>query len=351
MLITAQELCNLLGGELEGDPNVQIHGPGRIESASKGTLSFLANPKYEQYVYTTQASVLLVSRDFVPEKPVNATLIRVDDVYGSIGQLLQQFNDHEAPVSGISERAEIDPEAIMSATASVGAFSVVSKQAMIGEHTAIYPQVFVGAQARIGNHVTIYPGARIYHNCVIGDHCIIHANAVIGSDGFGFVRNKNGSYEKIAQIGNVVLENHVEIGANTVIDRATMGSTVIREGAKLDNLIQVAHNVEIGKNTAIAAQAGIAGSTRVGENVQIGGQAGIIGHIHIAAGTRIQAQSGVAASIEEEERAYYGSPAIEYRDYLKAYALFRQLPELKRRLEVLERDIKALMTPNKPKKG
>lgn len=342
MLITAQELCNLVGGELEGDPNVRVHSPSKIEEAEEGTLSFLANPKYEAFVYSTRASVLLVNKDFKPEKPISPTLIRVEDVYATLGRLLEHFNHREDTIQGISHQTSIATSAKIASDVTIGDFAVIRDGTEIGEGTVIYPQVFIGKHVRIGKHVKIYPGVRIYHDCEIGDHCIIHANAVIGSDGFGFSRNEQGEFRKIAQIGNVKLEDHVEVGANTVIDRATMGSTLIRSGAKLDNLIQIAHNVEIGENSAIAAQAGLAGSAKIGRNVLVGGQAGIVGHIRIADGVQIQAQSGVTSSEPQEGKRLYGSPALEYMHYLKAYAVFKNLPTLKKRVEELEKLYKEL---------
>lgn len=337
MFITAKELCNLLGGELEGDPDVEVHSPSKIEEAEAGTLSFLANPKYEAYAYSTKASVLLVGKDFKPEKPVSPTLIRVNDVYSSLGQLLEHFNHREKAISGVSQKASVDPSAQIGANSAIGDFTVVMAGVEIGEDCQIYPQVYLGHNVQIGSGVKIFPGVRIYHDCVVGDHCIIHANAVIGSDGFGYSRNEAGEYTKIAQIGNVVLENHVEVGAHTTIDRATMGSTRIRQGAKLDNLIQIAHNVDIGENTAIAAQAGVAGSSRIGKNVLIGGQAGIVGHITVPDGAQIQAQSGVTATEDEKGKRLYGSPALEYMQYLKSYAVFKNLPGLKQKVDELEK--------------
>ena len=336
MEITAHQLSELLNGTLEGDPNVTVNRPSKIEEGEAGSISFLANPKYEHYAYQTKASILLVNRNFQAAQPIAATLIRVDNVYGSIATLLAHFGASERPPAEVSPQASVHAKAQLSEEVHVGAFTVIEADSEIGAGCIIHPQVYVGKKVKLGKRVTLYPGVRIYDHCEIGDQCIIHSNTVIGSDGFGFAPQKDGSYKKIAQIGKVIIEADVEIGANTVIDRATMGATYIRRGAKLDNLIQIAHNVEIGAHTAIAAQAGIAGSTKIGERCMIGGQAGFVGHIEVADGTKVQAQSGVAATVKEMNTAIYGSPALSYRQYLKAYALFRQLPDLEERLRKLE---------------
>ena len=342
MQISAKELGLLLNGIVEGDASVKVSGPSKIEEGTKGTISFLANPKYEHFVYTTESSILLVSKDFKPEKPLSSTLIRVDNVYESVARLLDKFGGDIPQLIGISEDAFIHDESEIQGGVSVGSFSVIEKGAIIGVGSTIYPQVFIGQNAEIGKNVTLYPGVKVFHNCKIGDNCILHANAVIGSDGFGFAPQDDGSFKKIPQLGNVVLEDEVEIGANTVIDRATMGSTIIRKGAKLDNLIQIAHNVEIGEHTAIAAQAGLAGSAKVGKNALIGGQAGIVGHVEIADGTKVQAQSGINKSIKKEGTAVYGSPALDYNNYLRSYAVFRRLPELQQKINALEKQLAEL---------
>lgn len=342
MLMTARQLCQLLDGDLEGNPDVTVSKPSKIEEAEPGSLAFLANPKYEQYVYETEASVVLVDRSFKPAKPVNTTLIRVDDVYKSLGVLLNQVQTRDALEPGISSLAFVHPEARVDKSASIGPFASIGAGAVIGRNAAIYPHVYIGHNVKVGAASLIYSGVRIYHGCEIGENCVIHANAVIGSDGFGFSRAENGVFTKIAQVGNVVLENNVEIGANTVIDRATMGSTLLREGVKLDNLIQIAHNVDIGENTALAAQSGVAGSTKIGKNVMIGGQAGFVGHITIADGVQVQAQSGVISSVLNEGERMYGSPAIRYIDFLKSYSLFKQLPELQKKIAELEKLVEEL---------
>lgn len=342
MLVSAKEIADILKGVVVGNPEVRVSSPAKIEEASEGNISFLANPKYEHFAYTTKASILLVSTDFVPTQEITATLVKVDDVYSSLAKLLESFGPQNGVKSGISDLAQIHPEARISEGASIGAFTVVGKGATIGEDCIIYPQVFIGENVLIGDGVTIFPGVRIYRETEIGARSILHSNCVIGSDGFGFSKSDDGSFEKIAQIGKVIIKEDVEIGANTVIDRATMGATIIEKGVKLDNLIQIAHNVEIGEHTAIAAQAGIAGSTKIGKHVMIGGQAGFVGHIKIADKAQVQAQSGVTQSIEQENARLYGSPAIEYVNYLKSYAVFKQLPKLIKKIHNLEKEIERL---------
>jgi UDP-3-O-[3-hydroxymyristoyl] glucosamine N-acyltransferase len=342
MKITAKQLSDLLNGTIEGDPDITVFGPSKIEEGKEGTISFLSNLQYEAYAYTTKASILLVSNDFELKSPISATLIRVEDVYACVAKLLAQFGEIEQTMKGVDDQAFIDPEATLGKGVVVGKFTLVNKNAKVGEGTVLYPQVFVDENVKIGKGCILYPGVKIYRDCEIGDHCILHANVVVGSDGFGFAPQDDGTYKKIPQIGNVIIEDQVEIGANTVIDRATMGSTLIKSGVKLDNLIQIAHNVEVGENTAIAAQAGIAGSTKIGKNCLIGGQAGFVGHITIADGTKVQAQSGINKAIKKEGTALYGSPAMPYTDYLRSYAVFRRLPDLSRQIEELKKEIAKL---------
>lgn len=341
-MINAAQLAHILNGKIEGNPEIVVNRPSKIEEAEAGSIAFLGNLKYEQYAYTTKASILLVSNDFTPSQPIAATLIRVADVYASVAILLEKFGQaQQTERKEISAKASIHNSASIGENSAVGDFSIIEENVTIGSNTIIYGQVFVGKNAKIGNNVTLFSGVKIYQDCEIGDNCILHSNVVIGSDGFGFAPNADGTFKKVPQIGNVLIENDVEIGSNTTIDRATMGSTIIRSGVKLDNLIQIAHNVEIGKNTVIAAQAGIAGSTKIGENCMIGGQVGIVGHIKIADGTKIQAQSGVAASITEPKTAVYGSPAIGYSQFLRAFAVFKQLPEVLKRIQNLENQDKS----------
>jgi len=340
MHFTAKQLAEILDGSVEGNPEVIIDRPSKIEEGGVGSISFLGNAKYERYAYTTSASALLVNQDFQPRKPIQATLIRVENVYNSIAILLKQFGHQNNQPLGVSEEAFVHPDAKVGEGSSIGRLTIIEEGAQLGANCVVYPQVYIGANTTIGNNVRIYPGARILHNCHIGDHCIIKPNAVLGSDGFGFAPREDGTYEKIDQIGNVILEDWVEVGANTTIDRATMGSTIIRRGVKLDNLVQIAHNVEIGENTAIAAQTGIAGSTKIGKNCRIGGQVGFIGHLQIADGTQIQAQSGVASSVKEPNQALFGYPAFSYKDFVRSHSVFKKLPELYRRLYQLEKQLK-----------
>ncbi len=343
MIITAKELSKILSGSVEGDPNVKVDRPSKIEEGGEGTISFLANPKYESFAYTTTASIILVSKDFQPAKPISATLIRVEDVYSCVALLLDKFgNKVEVSQEGISDQAFVHPDSNIGNNVSIGLFSIIEKGATVGTNCTIYPQVYIGRNVKMGKNVTLHPGVKIYHDCVIGDNCILHSNVVIGSDGFGFAPTEDGSFKKIPQLGNVVLENEVEIGANTVVDRATMGTTLIEKGVKLDNLIQIAHNVEVGQNTVIAAQTGIAGSTKVGENCMIGGQVGIVGHITVANGTKVQAQSGIASKVKKENTSLFGSPAIPYSNYLRSYTGFKQLPDLIKKINDLEKQVKSL---------
>lgn len=323
MELTAGIIAGHLQGEVVGDPNVVITGVARIEQSKPGMACFLANPKYEKFLYATKASVVLVNRDFVPSGEVRATLIKVDNAYEAVAVLLGLFSS-EKKKKGWEFPYSIARKASIGRKVYIGAHSYVGKRARIGNGAQIYPQVYIGENVRIGAGTILYPGVKVYDDCIIGENCIIHANAVIGSDGFGFAPAPDGSYRKIPHTGNVVIEDNVEIGANTVIDRATMGSTIIRRGVKLDNLIQIAHNVEVGENTVMAAQSGIAGSTRLGAHCMVGGQAGFIGHLTIAARTQIGAKSGVISSVKEEGSALMGIPAIDHSQYMRAYALFKK---------------------------
>ncbi len=340
MKLTAKEIAKYLDGIVEGNETIIITHPGKIEEATSGAITFLANPKYAEYIYQTKASAILVSKEFKPAQKIMPSLIRVENVYSAITKFLQLYEQSFHPETGVSSLAFIHQTAHIGTQTSVADFTSICASATIGNNCRIYPQVFIGVGVNIGNNVTIYPGVKIYHDCEIGDNCIIQANAVIGSDGFGFAPQADGTYQKIPQVGKVILEENVEVGANTVIDRATMGATIIKKGTKLDNLIQIAHNVNVGKNTVIAAQTGIAGSTKIGDQCQIGGQAGFIGHIEIANGVKVQAKSGVTKSIKKEGSKVYGYPALSYQDYLRSYALFRQLPELEKRIRELEQNKK-----------
>ena len=329
MELTAKEISEYLSGELTGDGTVKVSTVGRIESGKPGNLCFLANPKYEHYLYTCKASVIIINKSFELREPVSATLIRVEDSYQAIASLLDLFNTMKSEKKkGRSWRASVAWSARLGRGVYVGPGAVVSKKVRVGEGSQIHPQVYLGESVTVGKNCILYPGVRVYRGCVIGDNCIVHANTVIGADGFGFAPKEDGTYKKIPQTGNVVLEDNVEIGANCTLDRSTMGSTVIRKGAKIDNLIQIAHNVEIGENTVIAAQAGVAGSSKIGANCMIGGQVGISGHITIADGTKIAAQSGIMSSIKAKDSVVMGSPSMNYSDYMRSYAIFRKLPKI-----------------------
>ncbi|MFY8110061.1 MAG: UDP-3-O-(3-hydroxymyristoyl)glucosamine N-acyltransferase [Bacteroidia bacterium] len=340
MQITAGELSKLLNGTIEGDANVKIHTVAKIEEGTTGALSFLANPKYEPYIYETGSSAVLVNADFKPSQPVKTTLIRVENAYSSFTYLLEKFGNPSHQLKGIEAGSIISEKAIIGKDVYIGGLAYISEKAEVGDQSIIYPQVFIGIGSKIGKNCILYPGVKIYHDCIIGDNCIIHAGAVIGSDGFGFAPQADRSYKKIPQTGNVIIENDVEIGANTTIDRATMGSTIIRKGVKLDNLVQIAHNVEVGSHTVMASQSGIAGSGKVGNYVVLGGQTAISGHIEIADGNQIGGQSGVIASIKDADKKWFGTPAMEYKDSLRSLAIHRKLPELLKRIETLEKALK-----------
>ncbi len=347
MKITAKEIASLVGGEVLGNPDVVITRPGKIEEGGEGIITFLANPKYEPYLYQTTASAVLVSRDFEPRQPIQATLIRVPNVQEAVALLLERFGTIDEHPKGIASSAEIHATARIGQDVAISDFVVIDKEAEIGTGCILYPYVYIGAGVRIGSNTILYPGVKVYRQCAIGNNCIIHANAVIGADGFGFAPQADGSWKKVPQTGKVVIEDDVEIGANTVIDRATMGQTIIRQGAKIDNLVQIAHNVEVGAHTVIAAQAGIAGSAKLGPHCQIGGQAGFVGHIKVAEGTRVQAQSGVAKAVTQPNQALQGSPAFGYMEYNKAYAVFRKLPQLYRKIHELEKQLKEVLKTQK----
>ena len=342
MEFTAKQVSDLLGGKVEGDANTKVNTLSKIEEGTTGSLSFLANPKYIQHIYTTRASLVIVNDDFVAEHPVSATLIRVPNAYESFVKLLEIYNQIQLDKKGIEQPSFISPSAKIGNDCYVGAFAYIGNNAVIGNNVKIYPQAFVGDNVVIGNNTTLFSGAKVYSECKIGANCTLHTGTVIGADGFGFTPNSENNYKKVPQIGNVVIEDHVEIGANTSVDRATLGSTIIRKGVKLDNLIQIAHNVEIGENTVIAAQTGIAGSTKIGRDCMIGGQVGIVGHITIADKVKIAAQSGIGSSITTEGEIVQGSPAFGIGDYKRTYVVFRKLPELDKRIKELEQMLKDL---------
>ncbi len=340
MKMTAAELATLLGGVVIGDEKVQVERPAKIEEATPGSLTFLANLKYEKYLYGTEASIVLVQSQFSPSKPVPTTLIKVPDVYRAMATLADQFSQNLGDPTGISAQATVHPSVSFGENVAIGHYVVICKGCKIESGAVIHPFTWLGPNVVIGKDTVLHAGVKVYHECQIGNKVIIHANTVIGSDGFGFVRSENG-FKKIKQLGNVVIEDNVDIGANVVIDRASLGSTLIKAGTKLDNLIQVAHNVQIGTNTAIAAQSGIAGSTKIGNDVLIGGQVGIVGHIDLADKTSVQAQSGVTGSTIPGQRLY-GSPALDYSKYLRSYALFKNLPGIVAQLNKLEDDLKSV---------
>ena len=343
MNFTASQIALLVNGKIEGDANVSVNSFGRIEEAKEGQLAFLANPKYEDHLYSTQASVIIISESLQLKQNVGSTLIRVPDAYTAFATLLSKYQEMMTQqMTGIQQPTYIAKTVTCGENIFVGAFAYLGENVTIGNNTKIFPGVFVGDDVKIGNGSIIHPGVKIYKECVIGDRVTIHAGTVIGSDGFGFAPQADGSFKKVPQIGNVIVENDVEIGANTTIDRATIGSTIIKAGAKLDNLIQVAHNVEVGSGTVIAAQAGISGSTKIGKGAMIGGQAGVVGHVQIGDGAKVNAQSGVSKSIEAG-KAVTGSPAHDYTAALRSQAISRNLPELEKRVKALEALVKELI--------
>lgn len=339
MKFAASQIGEILQGTIEGDATVCVDRLAKIEEATEGSITFLANPKYTHYIYTTGASVVIVSKDFVPSAPVPATMIRVEDPYTSFTTLLEFYENYlKSLKNGIEQPSFQAPDLKMGQNVYLGAFSYIGEGVVLGDDVKIYPQVYIGDHVKIGRGTVIYAGARIYRDTHIGADCIVHAGAVLGADGFGFAPQADGSYKKIPQTGNVVLEDDVEIGANTTVDRSTIGSTVIRKGSKLDNLIQIAHNVEIGQNTGIAAQTGVAGSSKIGAGCIIGGQVGIAGHLHIGDRTTIAAQSGVIADIAAGATVM-GSPSFDHKEYVKSYVVFRKLPKLARRIEQINKKL------------
>jgi UDP-3-O-[3-hydroxymyristoyl] glucosamine N-acyltransferase len=339
MKFSAQQIAGMLGGQVEGNPEVLVDNLSKIEEGKPGTLTFLANPKYAHYIYETKASIAIVSNDFVAENalPSDLTLVRVADAYASFAKLLEAYNSLKKPQPSIHKASVIADTSSVGEGVHIAAFVVVGENAKIGKGCIIHAGSVVGDNVILGEGTVLYAGVKVYPDCTIGAHCTLHSGVVIGGDGFGFAPNSENNYSKVPQIGNVIIEDHVEVGANTTIDRATLGSTIIRRGVKIDNLIQIAHNVEIGENTVIAAQTGIAGSTKIGKNCMIGGQVGIVGHITIADGTKIAAQSGIGSEIKEPNTIVQGSPAFSIMDFKKSYIGFRKLPDIMKRLEDLEK--------------
>lgn len=345
MKFTAEQIAEILEGDIDGNPNAEVSNLAKIEEGKEGSLTFLSNPKYEPYLYTTNATIAIVDRDFQPEKEVSATLIKVDSAYKAFSKLLEFYNQVKNNKQGREEPHFISKSAVIGEGEYIGAFAYIGNNVKLGDNVKIYPNSFIGDNSVIGDNSTIFAGAKIYSETVIGNNCTIHAGVIIGSDGFGFAPNEKGEYKKVPQIGNVVIEDNVDIGAGSTIDRATLGSTIIRQGVKLDNQIQIAHNVEVGKNTVIAAQTGIAGSSKVGESCMIGGQVGISGHLNLGNNLRIQAQSGISKNLKDGETVQ-GSPAFNYPDWNKSYVYFRNLPKIVKTVNQIEKDIKAQSSSN-----
>jgi UDP-3-O-[3-hydroxymyristoyl] glucosamine N-acyltransferase len=344
MQFTAQQIALIVSGTIQGNPDTIVTSFGKIEEAAVGQLTFLANPKYNDYLYTTNASLIIVNESLQLQKNITATLVRVKDAYSAFATLLATYQNLKAQQKkGIETPSHIATNATLGTDVFVGAFAYIGEKVSIGNNSKIFPGAYIAENVRIGNNTTIHAGVKIYEDCVIGNDVIIHAGTVIGSDGFGFAPQPDGSYQKVPQIGNVIIEDQVEIGANTTIDRATMGSTIIKKGVKLDNLIQIAHNVEIGSQTVIAAQTGISGSTKLGQKIMIGGQAGIAGHLTIADGVKIAGGAGVTKNLDGEGKSYAGFPAEDAKQSLKAQVYTRQLPELEKRVKELEKLVAELV--------
>tara|TARA_R110001583_G_scaffold77491_1_gene210878 strand:- start:4779 stop:5813 length:1035 start_codon:yes stop_codon:yes gene_type:complete len=341
MKFKANQIAEILGGEIVGDGDIEVFKLSKIEEGEEGSLTFLSNPKYTPYLYSTKASITIVGKHFIPEKEFETTLIKVDDAYEAFALILEYYSQVKLNKVGIESPSFVNETATIGDAVYLGAFSYIGGEVIIGNNVKIYPNVFIGDNVTIGDNTILFSGAKIYSETEIGKNCVINSGAIIAADGFGFAPNKDGIYAKIPQIGNVIIEDFVDIGAATTIDRATMGSTIIRKGVKLDNQIQVGHNVEIGKNTVIAAQTGIAGSTKIGESCMIGGQVGIAGHLIIGDNVRIQAQSGIGRNIKDNE-IIQGTPAFGYNDFNKSYVYFKKLPDLVAKINSLEKEIKAL---------
>lgn len=338
MKFTAEQIAGILEGTVVGDPNIEVTKLSKIEEGTQGSLTFLSNLKYKPYIYTTKASIAIVNTDFEPEKPIETTLIKVDDAYEGFSKLLEYYNQIKLNKLGIEQPSFISDSAKIGDNIYVGAFAYIGNNVEIGNNVKIFPNAYIGDNVTIGDNSIVFSGGKVYAECIIGKGCVINSGVIIGADGFGFAPNKTGGYSKIPQIGNVILEDDVDIGAGTTIDRATMGSTILRSGVKLDNQIQIAHNVEIGKNTVIAAQTGVAGSTKIGEHCQIGGQVGIAGHLIIGNNVKVQAQSGIGRNVKDNE-VLQGSPAFGYGDFNKSYVYFKNLPKLAKTINELEKKV------------
>ncbi len=338
MKFTALQIANILRGEVEGNPDVEVYKLSKIEEGEEGSITFLANPKYKNHIYTTKASVAIVNKTFEAEGSLSVTLVKVDDAYSAFSKLLEHYNQIKLNKTGIENPSFISPTAKLGENVYVGAFAYIGENVSIGNNVKIYPHTYIGDNVSIDDNTTLFAGCKIYSETVIGKHCTLHAGVIVGADGFGFAPVQEGFYNKVPQIGNVIIKDYVDIGAGATIDRATLGSTIIHKGVKIDNLVQIAHNVEVGKNTVIAAQTGIAGSTKVGESCMIGGQVGIVGHLTIGNRVKIQAQTGVGRNLKDDE-VIQGSPALGYSEYNKAYVVFRKLPELSKKVSDLEKKI------------
>ncbi|ASV32127.1 UDP-3-O-(3-hydroxymyristoyl)glucosamine N-acyltransferase [Maribacter cobaltidurans] len=335
MVFTAGQIAGILEGEVHGNPEISVHKLAKIEEGEKGSLTFLANPKYTSFIYKTKASITIVNKDFVPEQDLETTLIKVEDAYKSFSKLLEYYNQVKNNKIGIEEPVFKSETATFGNDLYLGAFSYIGSNVVIGHNVKIYPNVYIGDNVKIGDNVVVFAGAKIYSESIIGNNCVVHSGVIIGADGFGFTPNSEGEFTKVPQTGNVILEDNVDVGAGTTIDRATLGSTILRKGVKLDNQIQIAHNVEIGEHTVIAAQTGVAGSTKIGKHCMIGGQVGIVGHIVIGNNVRIQAQSGIGRNVKDNE-VLQGSPALNYGDFNKSYVHFKNLPKIINRIDNLE---------------
>lgn len=338
MKFTATQIAGILNGTIDGDENAVVTQLSKIEEGSKGSLTFLSNPKYTHYIYSTRASITIVDKDFVPDSKIGTTLIRVENAYKAFSQLLEYYNQVKMNKVGMENPVFIAETAKYGENLYLGAFSYLGENVRIGDNVKIYPNVYLGDNVVIGNNTIIFTGVKLYSETKVGESCIIHSGVVVGADGFGFSPNEKGEFNKVPQTGNVIIEDNVDIGAGTTIDRATLGSTLIKKGVKLDNQIQIAHNVTIGENTVIAAQTGVAGSTKIGKNCMIGGQVGIAGHLVIGNNVKIQAQSGIARNVKDNE-TLQGSPAIAYGDFNKSYVYFKNLPKMVERLNMVEKKI------------
>jgi len=339
MEFTASQIAGFLNGTVEGNPEIKVSTLSKIEEGKPGTLTFLANMKYHPFIYTTRASVVVVSDDFVPNQPLEVTLIRVPDPYTAFARLLEMYNTTKASRKGISPQAYLAPTAKVGENVSLGEFTYVGEHAVVGNNVQLYPQVYIGDNVTIGDDTVLYPGVKVYTDCIVGKRCTLHAGVVVGSDGFGFAPQAENIFKKVPQIGNVIIEDDVEVGSNTTIDRATLGSTILRKGVKLDNLIQVAHNVEVGENTVIAAQSGISGSTKIGKNCMVAGQVGFVGHLVIGDNVKVGAQSGIENNLKDNN-FYLGSPAQEISKTRKIYVHWRNLDQIVKRINVLEKLLK-----------